>query len=135
MQESHKVSRVTVARAIAGLAAASVLAGAVVASPTCFDIVGSCTHAFVPGVQGYVAGGLCLASCGACFDQMIPGTQCQAVSSVGGPVTVACLKGYLSQNQDGTWACHTAGQGFWYGTKDADLICETACLGGGGGPN
>ena len=106
------------------------LTTAVAASPQCWDIVGSCTHGFVPDSNGYVAGGVCYASCSGCFEVMIPGPQCQTVVSVGGPTSVACLEGVIFQNPDGTWGCDTSGGLHYYGTFDKDLMCLEPCLGG-----
>jgi len=103
----------------------------VLASPTCFDIVGSCSYGFVPGSSGWVPGEVCYASCDGCFEVMIPGTQCQLVVSVGGPITVACLEGVIFQNPDGTFGCNTSGGYYYYGTFDKDLQCLSSCLGGG----
>ena len=52
-------------RGWSGLAEVGLFAAAAVASPECFDIVGSCTHAFVPGEDGYVSGGV------SCFVQQM----------------------------------------------------------------
>jgi len=109
---------------------AGMVSTVVLAAPECFDIVGSCTHAFVPGDEGYVVGGVCYSSCDTCFEVMIPGTQCQVVASVGGPVE---FEGTIFQNPDGTLGCKRNGN--WYiATVSADLECLKECLDSPGGP-
>ena len=84
----------------------------------CVDIISGPNYP--QGEDGFVEGAVCLKGCDASFMRIIPGNDWASTQSTGGPVQVACFKGTLHQNPDGTWACN--GNNGWYvGTESREI--------------